>query len=291
VDAGVLRLEPAHWPLVWMLVLTQTATGMLLVTWLTALIAPQSFAVSKGALALCGFILLQLGLAASVFHLGRPLGAWRAFLGLRRSWMSREIVAFAFFTIATGLFVLSAFSTRIAGLCPVLAGIAALLGFVSVFSSAMIYVDTPRISWTRAFTFPRFFGTTLLLGAAGAACVLGWTTGSKESVRVAGWAATAIRTALFGWEAQLLLRSLDVPSKPSHSAALLAWQFLKPVFVARIALFVASTCFGLLGIFMSGRTAICFATIAFVATFSSQIIERYCFFVTAAAPRMPGGTG
>ena len=35
-----------------------------------------------------------VALGASVFHLGRPLFAFRAVLGLRTSWMSREIVAF-----------------------------------------------------------------------------------------------------------------------------------------------------------------------------------------------------
>src|SRR6266850_1787378 len=128
VDAQVLRLEPAHWPLVWMLVLTQTAAGMLLVSWLTALLAPQSFAIGRGALAICAFVLLQLGLAASIFHLGRPLGAWRAFLGFRHSWMSREIVAFGLLAIASGVFVISALSGRIAAASQALAGIAALLG-------------------------------------------------------------------------------------------------------------------------------------------------------------------
>ena len=35
-----------------------------------------------------------LGLAASVFHLGQPLRAWRIFLGWRKSWLSREALVF-----------------------------------------------------------------------------------------------------------------------------------------------------------------------------------------------------
>ena len=43
-----------------------------------------------------------LALAASTLHLGRPLYAFRAMLGLRHSWLSREIVAFGLFaTLAT----------------------------------------------------------------------------------------------------------------------------------------------------------------------------------------------
>ena len=153
----------------------------------------------------------------------------------------------------------------------------------------MIYVDTPRIAWRRSVTFPQFFGTTLLLGAAGAACVFGWTMASSESASAAAWAAMIIRTTLFGWEARHFWRSSEDSQNPGSPAPLLAWRFLKPVIAARIAFFVVSTFFGLLGIATSGRSALCFATIAFVSTFSSQMIERYCFFVTAAAPRMPGG--
>ena len=38
-----------------------------------------------------------LGLIAAVGHLGRPLYAFRALIGLRTSWLSREILAFGLF--------------------------------------------------------------------------------------------------------------------------------------------------------------------------------------------------
>src|SRR5690606_40142196 len=38
-----------------------------------------------------------LALFASTFHIGRPQYAFRAFIGLRTSWMSREIIAFGAF--------------------------------------------------------------------------------------------------------------------------------------------------------------------------------------------------
>ncbi len=53
-----------------------------------------------------------LALAASVFHLGRPQYAYRAVLGLRHSWLSREIVAFGAFA---GAAILYAGSTRFCG--------------------------------------------------------------------------------------------------------------------------------------------------------------------------------
>ena len=45
-----------------------------------------------------------LALAASLFHLGRPQFAFRAVLGLRHSWLSREIVAFGAFAALASLY-------------------------------------------------------------------------------------------------------------------------------------------------------------------------------------------
>jgi hypothetical protein len=96
-DAHGLGLEPAHAPLVWMLVLTQLGAGGFA-------LLPLSSARVRPVIASVALAATIAGIAASFFHLGRPLKAWRVFLGLRRSWMSREIVAF-------GLFVLLAAAT------------------------------------------------------------------------------------------------------------------------------------------------------------------------------------
>ena len=44
-----------------------------------------------------GSLLFFAGMAASIFHLGQTLKAWRFFLGLKTSWLSREILAFSLF--------------------------------------------------------------------------------------------------------------------------------------------------------------------------------------------------
>jgi formate dehydrogenase iron-sulfur subunit len=275
VNAERFRSESAHWPLVWMLVLTQTGSGLFVSNWLTSVFKPQIFATSRIALGSIGLAFLISGLTASVFHLGRPLGAWRAFLGLRRSWMSREIVAFALFTFAA----CASFSSR----RPALTVATAWLGLFSVFCSAMIYVDTRRASWAASLTFPKFFGTTLLLGSAAAACVLNCfalTHGSevRSAAYFAARSATVIRIGLFLWEVRNRFRSLR-QNQNSQSSSLFN---LFGVF------FVFSTTFGLLATFSSGRPAIGCAAISFLFTFASQIIERYFFFTTSTAPRMPG---
>src|SRR4051812_38955499 len=95
-DAYRLRLDQPHWPLIWMLLLSQLSAGLqVAVPWV---ISPNFAAV----LAVAAFVVLQAGLILSVFHLGKPLKAWRFFLGLRTSWMSREILAFGLFAGASG---------------------------------------------------------------------------------------------------------------------------------------------------------------------------------------------
>src|SRR5688572_8035363 len=93
-DASDRREQPAHWPLVWMLVLTQFGAGSVA----AALLSPK-----PAPLIVAAFGATLLGLAASVAHLGQPLKAWRSFLGLRTSWLSREIVAFGLFAALLGV--------------------------------------------------------------------------------------------------------------------------------------------------------------------------------------------
>ena len=70
-----------------MLVLTQAGIG---------LAAGGIFGNSIPLLVL-GTAIFNAGMLAAVFHLGQPLKAWRFFLGLKTSWLSREILAFSLF--------------------------------------------------------------------------------------------------------------------------------------------------------------------------------------------------
>lgn len=309
-DATTLRLEHAHWPLIWMLVLTQMAVGMFLGAALLVPLAPAVFALTQAPLALGAFAALNLGLAVSVLHLGRPLGAWRAFLGLRTSWMSREIFAFSAFAGAAGAFATAALWPWLVSVLPLLplidsivqpvqfspllCGVTAALGLVGVYCSAMIYIDTRRAFWSAESVSIKFFGTALLIGAAGCAVVLGWQnalTGAPvaEAARNFAIVATIIRTALFGRDFTNLHRGLSNIADPNHRSILTVWTLCRPLVFARGALFAGSTLFGVLGLTHGGLPAAICATLSFVLTFASQTIERYFFFTAVVAPRMPGG--
>src|SRR5690606_37595791 len=86
-DADTLRVQPTHWPLVFLLVGTQLSLGLLL-----ASLAGSRIPDFRSQITAASALLFAAALAASVAHLGQPLRAWRVFLGLRKSWLSREAV-------------------------------------------------------------------------------------------------------------------------------------------------------------------------------------------------------
>jgi formate dehydrogenase iron-sulfur subunit len=249
--------------------------------------------------------MLNLGLAVSVLHLGRPLGAWRAFLGLRTSWMSREILGFSLFAGAAGAFVFVAMWPWLVAHVPPLAPLdawlqpprfasplsaaSAALALLGVFCSAMIYIDTRRAFWRRGPVFIKFFGTTLLLGAAGCAMILAWEPALADAARVCAILATLSRLALFGWEAADLRRSFRDREQPNHRSARVIWELCRPVVLARFGLFAAATLLGVLAFTSRGKAAAICAALAFALSFAVQLIERHFFFTAVVAPRMPGG--
>jgi formate dehydrogenase iron-sulfur subunit len=162
------------------LVLTQLSVGAFCTASILRLLFPSGLLRELTPFhSLVALVLGLLALGASTMHLGRPLEAWRSFVGLRTSWLSREIIVFGLFAmlalIYAGSFWLPALS-RLMNIpfwrelsSPVrnAFGIGvAVTGLVGVFSSMMIYQDTRRTFWCLTFSAPKFTGTTLLLGPA-----------------------------------------------------------------------------------------------------------------------------
>ena len=91
---------------------------------------------------------------ASTFHLGRPQFAFRAILGFRHSWLSREIVAFGAYVPMSLLAAIAPFAAP--SLLPTLLWACSLTGLVGVFCSSMIYHITQRPYWHAARSLPLF---------------------------------------------------------------------------------------------------------------------------------------
>lgn len=275
-DHDAVRLEPAHWPLIVMLVLTQAASG----TYLAAAGAQlMGRATLVQPLALAGCAMLLAGLTAAVLHLGQPLKAWRSFLGWRTSWLSREIIAFNVFAAAALL----------ACRFPAFSVFTAACGLVAVFTSAMVYVDTRRPLWSAHFVLINFFGTALLLGATLAAVVSGLSATSLVSTQTAAFAALVIRTALLVWRRLHWRAALRNPANPIHYNARIVDSLLPWTMRARTQLYVVSTGFGLLALGEVAKATPLWVTLVAVTTFGSEILVRYVFFSASASKRMPGG--
>src|SRR5512136_1858654 len=129
----------AEWPLVVFTVLSQLAAGLALAA---AVLDVRAGAGDGGPGRRLGSSIFPValgGLAGSLFHLGRPLAAWRALLGWRSSPLSVEVLFYGLFLAAafvtSGLWVLRARRFR-----PALGAITAALGLAAVISSALIYL-------------------------------------------------------------------------------------------------------------------------------------------------------
>ncbi len=290
-------LQHAHWPLILMLVLTQLSVGVFV--FLSALPANV-----QPVAAIVGAISLLVGLGASVFHLGRPLKAWRAFLGWRKSWMSREILAFNLFaplaiTITLALNLPSDWSAvlRPEALLPWLIPAAALTGLLSVFCSAMIYHDTHRACWRGVRSIGRFLGTTAVLGLATLWAVSVFSNSS------ALWLPTLLALAtilkLTGELRALRPAESDLADEAwPRNGDTDAWVLARHarLLVAELGLLTRSRITALLvgGIllplltFLPGFTAAPASFIALVCCAFAEFAERYSFFRAVVTPKMPG---
>jgi formate dehydrogenase iron-sulfur subunit len=308
-DASQVRPEHAHLPLTFMLVASQAAAGY----WVLTTIASLSTALTAGAPAplssfpfpwmeLLGVAGVQFALALSLLHLGRPWLAWKAFLGWRRSWLSREVIAFTALSGATGLSLAAAgweWQGRVSLPPPLRIGIMVLVllsAWAAVYASAMVYRDTPRLLWAARATLWRFVLTALLCG------IPAWLLAAQVIGAVFGGASVeAPSRALFLLlplpqlfklllESSVLKHRDDEDANPLWKAAQLLLGRFRPLRAARLVLGLAG------GIVIPGALAAnllpgslpVWTALMLVLITAGELIERYFFFTTAVAPRMPG---
>src|SRR5260370_13184713 len=117
------------------------------------------------ALALA-FVLAAGGLVSSVFHLGRPERAWRAFSQWRSSWLSREgVMAVATFVpaaiFAIGWIFFGA-TSGIIGLCGILA---AALPAGTIYCTGMVQASLEAIhQWASRWVVPSYLALGIMAG-------------------------------------------------------------------------------------------------------------------------------
>jgi DMSO reductase anchor subunit len=252
-----------------------------------------------------------LALAASTLHLGRPHLAYRAVLGLRHSWLSREIVAFGAFAVAAVLYAAAIqLAPSAVAVQFVLAWLVCVAGLVGVFCSAQIYAVTHRELWSLPRTGAKFLLTTAVLGLAAfwlslaVAAVIRDNESLGKLVRETGPA--LCRAIMLAMAVKLICDAAifrHLPGQRLTSLKRSARLMLGPLSNVTLARFAC----GLLGgvamplflIDMTGASAdqpagmslletVTIATM-FLACLAGELLERYLFFAACAAPRMPGG--
>ena len=321
-DFYALGREHAHPPLVVMLTLTQLSVGAFILNLIAHMLmgaaTPRILEVGN---AICALGLGMVALGASTLHLGRPRYAFRAFLGLRTSWLSREIIVFSLFAALATAFAASYFvPLPVPGLIGPLRqalGIgAAIAGALGVFCSVMVYAATKRAHWRGSVTGLKFGLTSLVLGTATVLAIsLVWSTmlASGESAAppfVASGAyrrLTAVLMAAAGLkllaEASVFLHLRDRHHSVGKRLALLMKGDLRSVAAARFL------CGGLGGLVLpalglapvslltTGNASFPLPALTGVAlgacllSLAGELCERYLFFAAAPASKMPGGIG
>jgi Fe-S-cluster-containing dehydrogenase component/DMSO reductase anchor subunit len=294
--------EHSHPPLVVMLTLTQLSVGAFVLGLVAERVAqgPTGSPLAEAVFA-CALAFLALG--ASVFHLGRPLLAWRAVLGLRTSWLSREALAFGLFAKLGVLYaasvaapLLPAFPGKelLASLASPLHRAAALVGLAGVFCSVMVYVATKREQWSAAHTGFKFFGTTVLLGGASVVVVSAFTLPARAVPGSASlmWLVFGAAAVKLCFEVQELSNARNLRQSALKRMAIVMLGDLRNATVLRFALLLAG---GLLLPLLIATQHFDAAALrpAALATWlllvAAELTERYLFFRAAPASRMPGG--
>ncbi len=112
------------------------------------------------------FVFAVGGLASSVFHLGRPERAWRAFSQWRSSWLSREGVLSVATAIAATIFGVGwVFFGVVSGFVGLCGAVAAALAAGTIYCTGMIYASLKPIhQWRNRWTVPNYFALALMEG-------------------------------------------------------------------------------------------------------------------------------
>jgi formate dehydrogenase iron-sulfur subunit len=302
-DFYTVAPSPHHTPLALMLVLIQLSIGAL---GASAAVRMGRFLPEPVVLALRplhALVATASGLVAfgaGLLHLGRPCYAFRAVLGLRTSWMSREILAFALFASLAVVYTvvsLAGAPGRAPRIEDALDVACASVGLAGVACSVLVYHVTRRPWWSGPLVGFKFLMTTVVLGlatmrvsfSAGVALLHDAAAARAVAPVMEASARLLAPATLLKLAGELLsLRHLRARRLTAlKRSALLMTGDLKSYTLGRVAAGLA----GGVALPLLGRGSISStpAAAAFVLLVIGELLERTLFFAAASSPGMPGG--
>ena len=318
LPANFFVVSPSHHhiPLVMMLVLTQLSVGAFGVDVLAGrLFDSAGLAVVRPYHALVALMAGLTALVASIFHLGRPQYAFRAILGLRTSWMSREILAFGLFAPAAAVYAAAPWQALIAtqlgwhSIPPEvmerwtrgLGDAVFVTGCIGIACSVLIYHVTRRAWWDAPRTGLKFAMTAVILGVSMTAAVLSvaqvasddWAMREEFGDRIRAMdGLIAAATALKLLVELALFRHLQSKQQTAlKRTAILMRHDLGAYVAARFAAGVVGA-----GLAAGGATGtftpaagVGMALALFVVLLVGELLERTLFFAAMSSTGMPGG--
>jgi DMSO reductase anchor subunit len=273
VDRQEGNLQDPHWPLVFMLTLTQMSVGASIVIWSFATCGHAHVPLSAVLVTLAASF---LSLAASTLHLGRPIHAYRAVKGWKRSWLSREVLVLGMFAhfaaaYAGALFFHAAVATALG--CA-----AVVMGLAGIYCSVRIYLVPARPSWNSRYTVIDFFLTAGLLGP-----LLVSASGLQFHKVLAFAAVVAAGAQLVTQIMRLLWMAGDEAAENQASSSLLLHR-LRNTFLIRLGLLLAG---GIVLPLIGASPLMCMC--ALLLSLTAELTGRWLFFVGTTPKNIAAG--
>jgi Fe-S-cluster-containing dehydrogenase component/DMSO reductase anchor subunit len=262
--------EHAHWSLILMTVFTQLSVGAFVTIWLLQLLGVET---RLGLAALVSLGVGGLALAAATFHLGRPAHAYRAIRMWKRSWLSREVLAFAAFSHVAGVYAGMLWLQLPASVW--VGGLTVLLGLAGVTASACIYRVPSRPAWNTRYTLLQFNLTAAMLGPLFAAAAV---AGASRWLAIAAASMAGAQATVF---ALRFFRSVASDSLELKGTARLLSTVLASRLVLRgLLLAIGAIALPLLATGLSDGQGRALMLVALLIALAAELLERYLFFVS-----------
>jgi formate dehydrogenase iron-sulfur subunit len=310
-----VREGQEHNALVLMLVLTQLSVGAFAVQFALDQGDWAAFSAMRPVQAPVALLFGLLALGGSTAHLGRPRYVFRALIGLRTSWLSREALLFGLFAPASIAYAALAWQRNLLprlGLRPMpparehaallaLGAVVALMGLAGVGCSVMLYQVTRRAWWSGARTAVKFTMTAAILGLGTTLAIfvtvsaLGAELPSRVAIvkTLAEALAAAVTVKLLA-ELSVLANLRDKQLGELKRTALLLKGPLQGWLWSRVVLGLLGGVvlpLALPGLASSGGACAAAALFAVAVLACGELLERALFFRAVSAPKMPGAVG